>query len=706
MRNPLKSSVTRGARLLLPVILVALSFAPLAQASTEDPPGTHRDWGVSWLIRAGTVGSEYGEFLHKGTAWDLDIFKQKGEWRYGVGLMFGSLGMKPPFDHEQSWAHFETFGYASRVFRDESSVRPYLQGRLAIVRVHPRARVEDGDTLFLKKPEDELEPGESPTDAVNGIGLSFIPGLEFDVARGFAVDVSAYFNWYLTKTYKLEDYKGNRPLGDVPDPSTGIEWGARVGATWRPISHDAPPKPSGSPDTSPLPPPSSAKDAWGVTRSPGWAAAEVMGINFGASMFNEYVRQANFNQISPRSFWDNMKEGFTYDDNKFKTNQMIHPFNGSTYYNAGRANGISFWGSSVSALAGAFMWEAMGETHPMSGNDMIATGIGGIAFGETVYRLSSAVLDNTSTGSGRTWREIGGFLIDPVRGFNRVLTGQATRVQGNPSDPYDWRPPRYFTTLGAGVRITGRGESIKDTTQTQGVLDLYINHGSPWENERRKPFDHFDTGVQMNGSDKVPIGRFQIRGDLWSRLLGDQEKEKYALAISQYFDYVNNNAYEFGGQSFGVTLYSRFRPSAKIGIQTRVDALWNAMAAIKADYSFLADVANRERFREYDYGTGAGFIAEAASTYKNRPLISASYRFQYINVRNGSIWNPSETGSNANHFVQSLYMKFNIPIREPMTLGLDAAVFLRESHYEIIEVQDISQRVPQVRLYLNWYTFR
>ena len=65
-------------------------------------------------------------------------------------------------------------------------------------------------------------------------------------------------------------------------------------------------------------------------------------INFGASMFNEYVRDANFNQISRRSFWHNLEEGFTWDDNEFKTNQLIHPFNGAAYFNSARGNGIGF----------------------------------------------------------------------------------------------------------------------------------------------------------------------------------------------------------------------------------------------------------------------------------------------------------------------------------------------------------------------------
>ncbi len=698
-------SLCAPARTLVLVAATLCMLSPTAGAgeSTPDPPDSHREWGLGFKVRAGDAGSDYGDFLQKGTAWDLDIFRQKSDWRYGLGLNLGSLGWQPPYDHQQEWAHFETYGYAARVFRNDESIRPYLQGRLSIVRMHPRANLED--SLFTKKPIDELEPGESPTDAVNGVGLSLVPGVEFDVARGLAVDVSAYVNWYVTKKYTLADYEGVRRV-PYDDPSKGLEWGARVGATWRPISFDPPARTTATPDTTPLKSANRFKDAWGAMRSPGWASAEVLGINFGASMFNEYVRQANFNQISPRSFWDNMEEGFTYDDNKFKTNQMIHPFNGSTYYNSGRANGLSFWPSSFFAVAGAFIWEAAGETHPMSFNDMMSTGVGGIAFGEATYRLSSAVLDNTSTGSGRTWREIGGFLIDPVRGFNRFLSGRATRVQGNPSSPYDHRPPRYFTTLSAGARIIGKGESIKDSTQTQAVLDLYINHGSAWENERRKPYDHMDIGVQMNGSDKVPIGRFQIRGDLYSRLLGDRKQRKYAFAISQYFDYVNNNAFEFGGQSIGATLYSRFRPSPSLGINTRVDALWNMMAAINSEYSFLAVVANQERFREYDYGTGAGFIAEATSTYKGKPLLGLGYRFQYINVKNGSIWDPSQPGSNANHYVQSVVARLYIPIRGPMSFEMDGAVFLRDSHYQLVQIEDIRQRIPQLRFTLAWYTSR
>ena len=81
----------------------------------------------------------------------------------------------------------------------------------------------------------------------------------------------------------------------------------------------------------------------------GWAVAETIAINWGASASNEYTRNQNFTQLNPRSMWANFEHGFTFDDNQFKTNQLVHPFNGSTYYNAGRTNGFGFWASSSSA---------------------------------------------------------------------------------------------------------------------------------------------------------------------------------------------------------------------------------------------------------------------------------------------------------------------------------------------------------------------
>ena len=390
-------------------------------------------WHLYGGLGFGAADGKYGDVLQKPVQWEVRIAKQSpsGKWRFGMGLQFGSMDPAddpniPPETEalwlpDEEWARLETSFSVTRVFNPRGTFRPYLQGRVGIERIHPRSEL-----FYEQPPPEDLEPGDSPTKATNGFGFTIQPGFELALGKTLSLDAGFFWTYYKTGSYDMS------PLS-LPDVDSGFEWGGRLGLSWQPFT--APPDPAQKavlvePTTGkplPLPPPDGRRDAWGVRRSWGWATAEMFAINWGASMFNEYVRDANFNQISPRSFWANFKEGFTYDDNEFKTNQLIHPFNGATYYNAARANGIGFWGSSAMAIAGAFVWECCGETHPMSFNDMVSTGIGGIARGEMSYRVSSLILDNTKRGKGRFGREAAALLFDPIRGFNRAVSGDGAR---------------------------------------------------------------------------------------------------------------------------------------------------------------------------------------------------------------------------------------------------------------------------------------
>jgi len=197
----------------------------------------------------------------------------------------------------------------------------------------------------------------------------------------------------------------------------------------------------------------------------------------------------------------------------------------------------------------------------------------------------------------------------------------------------------------------------------------------------------------------------QIRGDLASWLIGDGGN--HALQFVQYFDYLNNNAYEFGGQSVGVALSSRFRLSDRFGLATRVDANGIILGAVNSDYSKLADVAEQERYREYDYGPGLGASASVALSMNGRPLLSALYRFAWIDVSNGSIYNKGSLGLTADHYVQAAGLRLIVPLKGSLGLGADGYVFLRQSDYVLTVAdpnlrrrQDVSQRNPQLRVYL------
>jgi hypothetical protein len=674
----------------------AITMAAIAVFATLGPPagaqGTSEErlprWGFSANFGTGSLSGDFKPPLKTPVAVELNLFRTYGPWRFGLGLGFSSFVMDPPYDQEPEWGFQQTYLSATRMLKTQGTFRPYLQGRVGLARLHPRS-----ETYFKLDPlPPDFASGDSPTKPANGFSAALVPGVEWNLNRKLAIDLSASFSYFSVDEYDLAPVQGGLA-------SSGSTFQARLGVRWHP--DDGYPSGPASPGS-----PSNDRDAWGVGRNYGWAAAEVLAINMVSSGVNEYLRNANFNQISPRSWWENLEHGFTFDDNEFRTNQYIHPFNGAAYYNSARANGLGYWTSSAYALGGAFFWECCGETHPMSFNDMVSTGIGGIAMGEMQYRLSSEILNNRSSGKGRFFRELGAFVVDPVRGFNRLVSGRSGAQHDNPTDRIDWRPPNSQNLLMIGWRAIGEGESISENTKNYLNIAYDHSYGSPFDNKRHKPFDHMDVTLQMSANEKVPLNVVRISGDLWDHKFGGEEQANHVFAITQRFDYMNNTAYEFGGQSLGAALYSRFRLGDVTALTTRVDGLYMILGAVNSEYAVIADVPDRERLREYDYGPGLGGSAAATFSRKGRPLLALAYRFQWLDVRNGSVYSKGDSslGSDADHYIQAAGARVVAPIYRNLGLGVDGSVFLRKSRYSLPGFRDIDQRNPQLRVFLTFHT--
>ena len=123
------------------------------------------------------------------------------------------------------------------------------------------------------------------------------------------------------------------------------------------------------------------------------AAGEMFDLNVGLWAFDRYVLDGHYARISWNTIKANFKNGFDWDNDHLSTNMFAHPYHGSLYFNAGRANGFNFWQSELFALGGSAMWEMFMESEYPSKNDIIATPIGGAALGEVFYRTSDLVLD-------------------------------------------------------------------------------------------------------------------------------------------------------------------------------------------------------------------------------------------------------------------------------------------------------------------------
>jgi len=350
----------------------------------------------------------------------------------------------------------------------------------------------------------------------------------------------------------------------------------------------------------------------------------------------------------------------------------------------------------------------------MSFNDLVSTGIGVAAVGETLYRFSSMVFDNEATGMGRFWREAGGFLIDPIRGFNRIVSGQAWEVRPNPEDNMDRRPQGSYHDTAVGWRRSGNGHypSIAHDYTDYMYLRYQHEHGSVFDNSRRKPWDYFDTDVEFAADEKNPLIRFNIAGNWLTASVGEHGSQRHMVSITQHFEYENTFAYEYGGSSIGPTFFSDWGSWHGAQFETRLDILATILGAVNSDYSdSLAVVAEQERFREYDYGPGAGARVDFKVSHNHWPILTAGYRMHFIYVKNGSIFEGDKAGLNARHWLHGVNVRLDSPpVHGGWGIGTEFKSFTRESHYKVFLDQypgySITQLLkgttPEILVYAHW----
>jgi hypothetical protein len=440
-------------------------------------------------------------------------------------------------------------------------------------------------------------------------------------------------------------------------------------------------------------------DAWGAHRSVGLAVGETALVNAVVWSFNEFIRGGNFTQVNPRTWWTNISNGFYFDDNQFNTNFYAHPYHGSLYYNAGRSNGLTYWESAPFSIMGSYFWECCGETHPPAWNDWVATGIGGIAIGEVFYRVSSSILDNEAQGLGRTGREIGAFLLNPVRGFNRVVSGRSGRVYPNPTDSQDRIPDHLQNHLRVGYRYVSSEITVGDSKATDdygaAFVEFEMQFGNPFRDARRKPFDQFRMSGALNFKETTAVGEFRIVGNLLTSDLKKTDKVHHLFTVTQNFDYTNLDVLKFGGQSFGAGLLSDWRLSPTMSIRSDLNLHGYLLNSINSEYAFGAAIPDRERLREYDMGAGAGAWLGLGLVRKDQELLGVEYRLAWVHTLNGSNIN----GGDTNHLVQSGLVRAAVPVFRRWGLGADARGWLRDSYFSQVGFGDINQKVGIVRVY-------
>jgi hypothetical protein len=88
---------------------------------------------------------------------------------------------------------------------------------------------------------------------------------------------------------------------------------------------------------------------WGVGRGKSFAIPtyEIVGEEFLLNRFDHYATDAATYPSQISNFEDNVHKRWVVDNDKFATNQFLHPYQGTIYQAMARSAGLSFWESSV-----------------------------------------------------------------------------------------------------------------------------------------------------------------------------------------------------------------------------------------------------------------------------------------------------------------------------------------------------------------------
>ncbi len=269
------------------------------------------------------------------------------------------------------------------------------------------------------------------------------------------------------------------------------------------------------------------------------AAGEVFGFNIGLWAFDRYIQRGDFAYISLHSIKENFRKGFKWDNDKLGTNMFLHPYNGSLYHNAARSNGYNYWQSGLFAIAGSAMWELFMECEYPSTNDIIATPIGGMGIGEVCYRASDLVLDDRTHGSERFGREAAAFIISPMRGLTRILTGDAWRVR--PTSGRVFGIPNLAVEFSLGARMLQYRHEIHDIS-AGATAEINIEYGDRFEIKSTVPYDYFTFRGCLNVMKGQPfLSQLEIKGRLIARELLEHRKYRLSVGLYQHFDFYDSD---------------------------------------------------------------------------------------------------------------------------------------------------------------------
>jgi hypothetical protein len=281
------------------------------------------------------------------------------------------------------------------------------------------------------------------------------------------------------------------------------------------------------------------------------ALVETLGVDVGTWLYDKVIIQVNWANITLHSIESNFRRGYSWTQDSFKCDNFDHPWAGANDFVAGRDNGLSYYESIILPLLGTVIWEYAGENTRPSTIDTVNTFSGGITWGEILYRVGNDLLiRQNATGLERIVRETATFILLPIVGFNRLITGRAFQVDPAPQEhSYDLQVP---------IGIFGSGL----------MTEVDINYLDAWEKHELHPYDYFAFKARIDSSQKIISGaEISTSGLIFGKVINNSSERRELFGLFgeyNYLDFPRNSIGKLSAFGFGPGWTANFHLNPKL----------------------------------------------------------------------------------------------------------------------------------------------
>jgi hypothetical protein len=408
---------------------------------------------------------------------------------------------------------------------------------------------------------------------------------------------------------------------------------------------------------------------------------------------NRFIRRAMYaTELDFDAIRHNLLSTWVWDNDGFTVNLLGHPYQGSFYFTAGRANGLGFWGSSALTMANSILWEYAFETETPSVNDLVVTTMGGAAVGEVLHRLYA---DARARGLPLPVA----FVISPMDCISDLVTRRGRRIAIGDSGEIS------SLSLAAGFSVETRHLDAQRLDESSGVFPagfafLDIVYGDPFGLNSSIPYEHFDFSTSVSWSLAGYLVSILTDGALVSRSVLGDAGGRTSLSLNMHYDFVLGSEIRLSSVALGPSLKRESHLSGESTLRLRAHLAWVLLGG--SDYVYLTfgnspPPEGGGAPRMYDMGTGT---QAKVSLQFERPGLGAfelRYALYWLYTIPASVLKPD--GSEGHTLTGFAVASYEYPIAHGFSVGIADSFCHKAGWYD--DAQDVFEWINSTSLFVR-----